>query len=377
VTDTSFKHAMAAWLSSRIPGSEELSIGELEAPSGSGNSAETSFIEVRYRADGKRHERKLVLRRQNQGSDLFMDATLQLPHRMMTALARHPAVPVPKVLGIELDSLVLDRPFLVMDAIEGRGVSLSPPYNASGWLVEMDPKDRGALWRNGIEAMAAVHKLPWEPDFSFLHDRTSSAAAGLDQYIEWVRQWYLWARRDRVQPIADAALDYLIANRPLLTPTGVLWGDSQPSNMLFAGDGRVSAVLDWEMASLGPGEVDLAWWLFFDEFYSSGFGLPRLEGLPSREESIAIWEAAVGREVRALEYYELLARFRMNIISIRASDRLVNAGRLAPDVDVFTHNPITKMMARQLGLPIPEPGTGFAALLKALDVNPERDTTSA
>jgi aminoglycoside phosphotransferase (APT) family kinase protein len=131
------------------------------------------------------------------------------------------------------------------------------------------------------------------------------------------------------------------------------------------------------MASLGPGEVDLAWWLFFDEFNRRGFGLHRLEGLPSREQSIAIYEAAAGRQVRQLEYYELLARFRMNIISIRASDRLVNAGLLAPDCDVFTHNPITKMMAGQLGFPIPEPGTGFAALLKALGVSAEGDTAPA
>ncbi len=376
MTDNSFKDDLATWLSSRIPGAEALSVGDLKAPSGAGNSAETSFVEVRYRADGAWHERKLVLRRQNQGSDLFMDATLQLPHRMMTALARHPSVPVPKVLGIELDSLILDRPFLVMEAIEGHVVSLSPPYNADGWLAGLDPTLRATVWCNGIEAMAAVHRVPWQPDFAFLQDR-SSAAPGLDQYLEWVRQWYLWARRDRVQPVADAALDYLVANRPSDTPTGILWGDSQPSNMLFADDGRVAAVLDWEMASLGPGEVDLAWWLFFDEFYSSGFGLQRLEGLPSREQSIAIYEAAAGRQVRQLEYYELLARFRMNIISIRASDRLINAGLLTPDCDVFTHNPITKMMAGQLGLPIPEPGTGFAALLKALGVTAESDTAPA
>ncbi len=361
---------LADWLAEKLPGAKNIAVGSLVSPSGTGNSAETSFVTVRYLKNGQSIDHKLVLRRQNLDNELFLDASLELPGRMMIALGEHPVVPVPRVLGIELDATLLGRPFMVMEAIEGRVVSQAPPYNVAGWLVELSSLERAQIWGNGLRAMAAVHSIDRSKGFSFLQ-RDQTLPPGLGQYIDWVRRWYLWARRDRPQPVADAALDYLLTNMPLETPVDVLWGDSQPSNLIYASDNSVAGVLDWEMAALGPGEVDLAWWLFFDDFYGPGFGLKRLDGLPTRSETIAIYQNASGRTVQNMDYYDLLARFRMNIISIRATDRLVAAGKLAPDVDVFTHNPITKMMAIQLGLPVPEPGSGFKALLKAFDVNQE------
>src|SRR3546814_17109789 len=94
----------------------------------------------------------------------------------------------------------------------------------------------------------------------------------------------------------DAALDYILQNKPAQAPVNVLWGDATPSNVMFDDEGKVKALIDWELATLGPAELDLAWWLYFDDLFSRRFGLQRLKGLPTREESIAIWEAAVGRK---------------------------------------------------------------------------------
>src|SRR5215217_3666561 len=69
----------------------------------------------------------------------------------------------------------------------------------------------------------------------------------------------------------------------------------------------LAAMLDWEMAALGPGEADLAWWIVMDSLLSEGLELPRLAGLPDRSESIEFYERARGRPVEHIDYYEIFA----------------------------------------------------------------------
>lgn len=83
-------------------------------------------------------------------------------------------------------------------------------------------------------------------------------------------------------------------------------------------NGTVSAVIDWEMAALGPAEVDVAWWLFFDDLFSTGMGVTRLEGLPDRLTSISWYESFAGRRLENMDYYDVLATFRMAIVGMRA-----------------------------------------------------------
>jgi aminoglycoside phosphotransferase (APT) family kinase protein len=358
------RERLRGWFARRMPEWRDVEVSEPRTPLGTGNSAETSFVDVSYTSGGIPRHRKMVLRRQVEGSDLFLNADLATPYRMMDALKGHPHIRVPQTRGIEFDRTVLGSPFLVMDAVEGRVVDQMPNYNVSGWVADLDPSQRRALWFNAIDMIAELHKVDWRDGFEFL-DEPVRGRPGLDQYLDWVREWYLWARKDRPQPVADAVLDYLFANKPADTVTGVLWGDATPANILFAPDLSVAAILDFEMAALGPGEVDLAWWLFFDDFYGPDVGIPRLPGLPDRDETIARYEQAAGRPVRNPDYYAVLARFRMNIVGIRWVDRLVAQGRLEAGTDVLTHNVITKQLAIQLGLPVPEPGEGFARMVAA------------
>src|SRR3546814_15776660 len=95
----------------------------------------------------------------------------------------------------------------------------------------------------------------------------------------------------------EAALDYILQNKPAQAPVNVLWGDATPSNVMFDDEGKVKAVIDWELATLGPAELDLAWWLYFDDLFSSRFGVQRLEGLPTRETSLALCDRSEARRV--------------------------------------------------------------------------------
>jgi aminoglycoside phosphotransferase (APT) family kinase protein len=354
------KATMERWLAEKMPGVRDLSVIGFASPK-AGNSAETIIFDVGYVQDGARRTEGLVLRRQHEGTDLFLNSDLRYQYGVLEAMARVPEPPTPEVIGLEMDRSVLGSPFYVMRRVEGRIVQQHPNYNTEGWLAELPVAQRGAVWKNALEAMAKVHRIDWRYGFAFMNE-PARGAPGLDQYLHYVEEWFRWAAAGREQPTSDAALDYLKTNKPADAPVGLLWGDAIPANMLFAADNSVAAVIDWEMAALGPGEVDLGWWLFFDGLFAEGFGAPRLGGLPDRAEMIAIYEAAAGRKVENIDYYEVLAMVRLGIISTRQFDRQMSFGKLTPGSKAYTNNPIQAMIARKLGLPVPEVGEDFAEL---------------
>jgi aminoglycoside phosphotransferase (APT) family kinase protein len=116
------------------------------------------------------------------------------------------------------------------------------------------------------------------------------------------------------------------------------------------------------MACLGPGEIDLAWFLMFDDFYSTYRGVQRLAGIPGRSQVIAAYEEAAGRRVHNLEYYDMLALARFAIIFVRASARYC-ARNPQPSFNAHTHNPLTAELAKRLGMPVPEAGEDWARLM--------------
>jgi aminoglycoside phosphotransferase (APT) family kinase protein len=169
-----------------------------------------------------------------------------------------------------------------------------------------------------------------------------------------VRDWYGWMQAGRTYPIVEAALDHLFANKPRDAPDCVLWGDARLGNVIFDGDNRVAALLDWEMAALGPGEVDLAWWLVMDHLLSEGLGTPRLAGLPDRGDSIAFYERARGCPVQHIEYYEILAALRFALVLIRATERYRSVGLVDADTTFGSNSPPMRLLAQQLGMAVPE-----------------------
>ena len=355
---------LEAWLLPRLQASS-VSITEFKPRSGAGFSAETFYIGVSYSKDGSEHQQDMVVRFQNQGSDFFLDASIGFPYQVMHAVNEHTDVPVPTLVGLENDESVLGAPFLVMFKMDGKVVAQSPNYNREGWLKEASPEQRGQVWRNSLAVMAKIHRLDWHQGFEFLAD-PKRGEPGLDSYLNWVEEWYSWARGDNPIALMEQTMAYLKNNRPASAPVSVLWGDPNSSNILFNDDGSICTVLDWEMASVGPAEVDLAWWLFFDKLFSEGFGVERLEGLPDRDTTIKFYEQALGRPVKDMAYYDLLATFRMAIVGMRSVDRQLELGTIPATSNARTNQPIMCMLAKQLGEPEPVVGEDFQAFAKII-----------
>ena len=123
-------------------------------------------------------------------------------------------------------------------------------------------------------------------------------------------------------------LGWCRANVPAVEPpTGLLWGDVRLGNVVFDDVRRAPrAVLDWDMASAGPFELDLGWFLALEQLQSDLTSMS-VPGFGSRAEAIARCEAALGRELQDLEWYEVFSLARGSAISTRIAVLHQRAGQ--------------------------------------------------
>ena len=356
---------LSSWLARKKPEWLNLTLAPLNVQLGSGFSAEIFFVDVTYNDAAGAHARTLVVRVQPQSYEVVFGSDLKIQANMMKALNEKGGVPVPDWIGLEEDTELLGAPFLVMGRVEGQSATQRPNYNVEGFLVGFSPELRLKAWSNAIEAFAKLHALDWRDGFTFLA-RPDRGTTGLDQYIGYIKEWHAFAGKGRAMPIADAAMEYVLKNKPAEADTCVLWGDPTPSNTMFMPDGSIAALIDWELAALGPPELDLSWWLYFDDLFSRRFGAKRLPGLPTREETIAIYEAASGRKTRDMEYYDIVAALRIALVVVGAFDRQVSIGNISAANESLNANLMTLYLAEKLNLPLPVFGADFTAFMSNL-----------
>lgn len=323
-----------------------------EAPGGTGYSSLTYLADVEA-PDGT--VGRQVLRAVPSGPTVFRDYDLGLQVACMRQLAE--VVPTPPVLAHEPDPAPLGRPFYVMAHVPGRIPDDNPPYALAGWLKESPPDAQRAHYEHGLDVLGALHRV--RPDAAGLAEhlvRPDRGATGLDQMVAVWKDLLAWGREGTEQPTIDAAWAWLDEQRP--TDPGrdvVLWGDARLSNLVFAEDGTVRAVLDWEMAGSGPGEVDLAWFLWMDRQFTDVFGAPRLDGFPGEDALVARWEAAVGHAAQDLDWYLTFAGVRFATVLTRVALRSKADGLVPADSDVERNHLGTRLLAQVRGLPEPGP----------------------
>jgi aminoglycoside phosphotransferase (APT) family kinase protein len=343
-----------AWLRRQLPRAESLALTPLVAPTSSGFSNETLLCQAEWREGGVRRSESLVVRIQPIGYQVFPEYDMARQFETMRLLAKTD-VPVPRVLWLETeDASIFGAPFYVMAKVEGRVPTDQPPYHVGGWMTEIPPAERRAIFLGGFEAMARIHRLDLDATgFGFLR-RPELGTDGLAQELAYYERYLAWASGGREQPIADAALDWLRTNQPAGEHEGIVWGDARIGNIIFDGT-RVAAVLDWEMVTCGSPEKDLGWAVFLDRHHSEGLGAPRLEGFPSYEECMAHYESLTGHRVLHLHYYQVFAGFRFSVVMMRIAQQLLHYGLMTKEQSraMEIENTVTKLTAKLLELPPP------------------------
>tara|TARA_B100000767_G_C19741463_1_gene526366 strand:- start:1368 stop:2000 length:633 start_codon:yes stop_codon:yes gene_type:complete len=194
--------------------------------------------------------------------------------------------------------------------------------------------------RSTLENMGAMAKLDWrEMGLDWLDVKGHGDPSFKDQ-MELYRSYVERELSDRDHPILMASLDWLDANAPDLK-MGMSWGDSRLGNMIYQ-NYHCAAVCDWEAVSLCPPEADIGWFVMFDRQSFEDLGTPRLKGFPDREEQVAIWEAASGRQVSdTIDYWEIFATMRFDAIMIKLADRMARYGIVPADMNMAVVNGTT------------------------------------
>jgi aminoglycoside phosphotransferase (APT) family kinase protein len=236
-------------------------------------------------------------------------------HTVMSALAGTD-VPVPAMLHLCTDPAVLGAPFYVMDLVDGHVCRESLP---AGYADE--PAQRRRIGEGLVDVLAALHDV-------------DPGAVGLaefgrpDGYLErqvrrWVKQW------DATRIAGHDALDALAADLAADVPTTqrhtVVHGDYRLDNTLLDPDrpGRIAAVLDWEMSTLGDPLADLGILLgYWSQADDSGARLEALvvpaatvlPGFPTRQEVAGLYADRTGLDLSPLPWYAAFAAFKLAVV---------------------------------------------------------------
>ncbi len=336
------------WIEREHPEQGAIAVHLHGGPSDTGFSSDTLMFALEHEGDARPQKRELVLRLEPTGGfGIFPEYDVAQQFGMMRALADTP-VPVPEVLWLEEDPSALGAPFYVMTRVEGRVPSDTPPYHSAGWIHDASPEERRRLWHSGLRAMAEVHKLdPDAPRFAFL-PKPPAEADPLAAQLDYWHGYMDWGMERARHPLLERALAWLLEHAPDDRRRGLCWGDSRISNQIYR-DFEVAAVIDWEMVFVGDPVADLAWYIVLDRCFTEGIGIPRLEGMPGRDDTIAAWEAQVGRPAHHMHYYEVFAAFRFSAIMVRVFQQMKHYGRIpeeaTADVDNLATSTLEKLLA--------------------------------
>jgi aminoglycoside phosphotransferase (APT) family kinase protein len=340
------RRALERWIAARRPAARDVHVGEVGGPAATGYSHETIVFDAAWTDLEGRHERRLVARVKPTGHTVFPDDAFAAEYGVMAILAATD-VPVPRVLGREDDPSFLGAPFFVMEHLAGDVPPDNPPYTFGGFVLDAAPEEQERLWWSGLEAMAAVHRVPWQRlGLGFLRAARRGAPGPAAELAYWrdYRDW-VGASHPLVEDAFALAARELTAGEP--PEPGLCWGDARIGNQVFR-DFACVGVLDFEMATIADPEMDLGWFLFFDRAFSEGLGVPRPPGFPSHEATVERWEALTGRRARRLDAYLVFAGLRFALVMMRLAQLLEATGLLPRGSDFGTNNFALHFLGRLL-----------------------------
>jgi aminoglycoside phosphotransferase (APT) family kinase protein len=304
-------------------------------PTDGGLSTETFLFDLQSDGPDSPTTLKQLVFRRPPAVSLYPDYDLLRQVLVMNRL-RDTAITVPTVCWLERGDRQLGTPYYVMEQLPTVGSPGDfPSYHSQGLYFDATPSQRATMWWGCVQAMVDVHELDWT---RLGLDRLLMPERGvhpLEQVVDYYSDLLLWASSGSPRPELAAATKWLRDN--LYEPEYLVlcWGDSRMSNILYGQEFDVVAVLDWEIAYIGDHEADLAWMLFSDWACSEYQGVPRLDGTPTRDETIERYEQLSGRPVRNLRYNEVLAAVAMALPVSRLAAKFRDEGLLPDDFDLI------------------------------------------
>jgi aminoglycoside phosphotransferase (APT) family kinase protein len=233
-----------------------------------------------------------------------------VPQALVQNAVARAGVPAPAPAIMESDPSWVGAPFLAMPWVHGAVAGPAPAFDP--YVLHAGPALQRVMHDGLVDSVAAIHAVPWE-------------AAGLAEVLggtrlsDAVNRWtaYIeWSSEGEPLPALAQALDWCARHCPPEREAVLLWGDVRLGNLVFDDACVVVAVLDWDLAALGPREMDLGWHFGLDFMMEELFG-QRVPGFPSRVEALERYERQAGHEVRDLAWHEVFALTRALAINDR------------------------------------------------------------
>ncbi|RNI23849.1 phosphotransferase family protein [Flexivirga caeni] len=251
--------------------------------------------------------REVVVRRPPLGHVLATAHDMTREHRVMAALA-DTAVPVPRMYAACTDDTVIGAPFYVMERVAGT------PYRSADQLNLLGSQRVRAIADAVTDTLVALHAV--DPAEVGLSDFGRPEGYLERQVHRWRQQ--MTASKSRELAGEDELHRRLAAAIPASGAPTIVHGDYRMDNTLIDDSDRVSAVLDWEMATLGDPLADVALMLVYqalaDVAPTAVSTVSRANGHPSRDEIVQRYSARSGRDVSHLAFHEALAYYKLAAI---------------------------------------------------------------
>jgi aminoglycoside phosphotransferase (APT) family kinase protein len=280
-------------------------------------------VECRYISGGSqneiyeilRGELHCVLRLPPASAPVGRDEGIVREWRIIEALEGTDVPHTPAVAACT-DTSVLGRTFYLMGFVDGWS-----PMNLTDrrWPAPFDTdlEARRGLAFQLVEGIALLSKVDWR-------GRGLGGLGRPDGFHErQVARWssFLDRIKGRDLPGFEVAAAWLRAHRPLDYMPGLMHGDYQFANVMYGAGApaRLAAIVDWEMGTVGDPKLDLGWVVHSWPHDTRAPGAARsgyvdMFGMPSRNEVLAHYAEVSGRQVDDIDYYVILAKWKLAIV---------------------------------------------------------------
>ncbi len=225
-------------------------------------------------------------------------------------------VPHTRAIASCTDKSVLGRAFYIMGFVDGWSpMGLTDHKWPAPFDTDLDA--RKGLAYQLVEGIALLGNVDWRA--KGLHDLGRPDGFHERQVDRWTA--FLERIKGRELPGFDEAAAWLRAHKPIDYVPGLMHGDYQFANVMYqhGAPAKLAAIVDWEMGTVGDPKLDLGWVVqsWPDDTTSdaaTNSGYVDMYGMPSRDEVLAHYSAVSGRQVDDIDYYVILAKWKLAVV---------------------------------------------------------------
>ncbi|WP_327091345.1 phosphotransferase family protein [Nonomuraea sp. NBC_01738] len=288
----------------------------------------TQNVMVRFSRGG----RPYILRRPPLHARPKSNEVLRREARLLAALGGT-AVAAPRLIAAQTER---EPVFYLMEPVDG--------FNPSTGLPPLHAGDPAIRHRMGLEAASALAELG-RVDPGVLPGFGRPEGFLERQVPRWMGELESYGRLDGYPgpeiPGLHETAAWLERHRPPEFTPGIMHGDFHFANLMFAHDGpRVAAIVDWEMCTIGDPLLDLGWLLA-----TWPANTAHVPGLPSEAEIVACYAALTDRDMTAVEWYAVMACFKLGIV-LEGTHARACAGKAPKDIGDLLHATTLSLFTR-------------------------------